>query len=221
MVMSTLWSRSRVEMRTAWLEVHGTGACSGREYHSVRERRPRENTPPSPTGTHTHARSGQHANIHPCSVCVSISHLFTPTCFPSRCPSPHLMSLGCPPAPSSVTPVFSFPPLVHHLYTLPPPCIVYVRPRPCSVRTVCTVPLIDSINGQKFTIEPQGGGDENGFARGAWDWSMLWKRVPLGAREKKLRKTETEPYRYRKNPRLLTNRGGINTKTNTTKTNRD
>lgn len=64
------------------------------------------------------------------------------------------------------------------------------------VRTVCTVPLIDSINGQKYTMEPQGGGDNNGFARGAWDWSMLWKRVPLGDREKKRRKTETEPYRY-------------------------
>ncbi|XP_022612949.1 N-acetylgalactosaminyltransferase 7 [Seriola dumerili] len=62
-------------------------------------------------------------------------------------------------------------------------------------RTVCTVPLIDSIHGQKFTIEPQGGGDQDGFARGAWDWSMLWKRVPLGDREKALRKTHTEPYR--------------------------
>ncbi|XP_014854386.1 PREDICTED: N-acetylgalactosaminyltransferase 7 isoform X2 [Poecilia mexicana] len=62
-------------------------------------------------------------------------------------------------------------------------------------RTVCTVPLIDSIHGQRFNIEPQGGGDENGFARGAWDWSMLWKRVPLGDREKNLRKTVTEPYR--------------------------
>ncbi|XP_054634314.1 N-acetylgalactosaminyltransferase 7 isoform X1 [Dunckerocampus dactyliophorus] len=62
-------------------------------------------------------------------------------------------------------------------------------------RTVCTVPLIDSIHGEKFTIEPQGGGDEDGFARGAWDWSMLWKRVPLNDREKKQRKTRTEPYR--------------------------
>ncbi|XP_061580431.1 N-acetylgalactosaminyltransferase 7 isoform X1 [Cololabis saira] len=62
-------------------------------------------------------------------------------------------------------------------------------------RTVCTVPLIDSIHGQRFTIESQGGGDNNGFARGAWDWSMLWKRVPLGDREKKLRQTLTEPYR--------------------------
>ncbi|KAI4833190.1 hypothetical protein KUCAC02_016104 [Chaenocephalus aceratus] len=62
-------------------------------------------------------------------------------------------------------------------------------------RTVSTVPLIDSINGQSYTMETQGGGDEDGFARGAWDWSMLWKRVPLGDKEKKLRKTRTEPYR--------------------------
>ncbi|KAK5866660.1 hypothetical protein PBY51_020832 [Eleginops maclovinus] len=62
-------------------------------------------------------------------------------------------------------------------------------------RTVCTVPLIDSIHGERYTMEPQGGGDQDGFARGAWDWSMLWKRVPLGDREKKLRKTHTEPYR--------------------------
>uniref|UniRef100_A0A3P8QIF3 Polypeptide N-acetylgalactosaminyltransferase n=1 Tax=Astatotilapia calliptera TaxID=8154 RepID=A0A3P8QIF3_ASTCA len=62
-------------------------------------------------------------------------------------------------------------------------------------RTVCTVPLIDSVHGETFTFEPQGGGDSNGFARGAWDWSMLWKRIPLGAREHKLRKTQTEPYR--------------------------
>ncbi|KAG8014991.1 N-acetylgalactosaminyltransferase 7 [Nibea albiflora] len=62
-------------------------------------------------------------------------------------------------------------------------------------RTVCTVPLIDSIHGQKFTMEPQGGGDNDGFARGAWDWSMLWKRIPLGEKEKKLRKYQTEPYR--------------------------
>lgn len=62
-------------------------------------------------------------------------------------------------------------------------------------RTVCTVPLIDSINGKTYTIEPQGGGDEDGFARGAWDWSMLWKRVPLGGKEKQKRLTRTEPYR--------------------------
>uniref|UniRef100_A0A8C7QHP1 Polypeptide N-acetylgalactosaminyltransferase n=1 Tax=Oncorhynchus mykiss TaxID=8022 RepID=A0A8C7QHP1_ONCMY len=62
-------------------------------------------------------------------------------------------------------------------------------------RTVCTVPLIDSIEGQTFHIDPQGGGDEDGFARGAWDWSMLWKRVPLSSREKEKRLTKTEPYR--------------------------
>ncbi|XP_061736869.1 N-acetylgalactosaminyltransferase 7 isoform X1 [Nerophis ophidion] len=62
-------------------------------------------------------------------------------------------------------------------------------------RTVCTVPLIDSIHGEKYTIEPQGGGDEDGYARGAWDWSMLWKRVPLNDKEKRQRKTRTEPYR--------------------------
>ncbi|XP_035645218.2 N-acetylgalactosaminyltransferase 7-like isoform X1 [Oncorhynchus keta] len=62
-------------------------------------------------------------------------------------------------------------------------------------RTVCTVPLIDSIEGQTFRVDPQGGGDEDGFARGAWDWSMLWKRVPLTSREKEKRLTKTEPYR--------------------------
>lgn len=69
---------------------------------------------------------------------------------------------------------------------------------PCALRarrTTCTVPLIDVIDGNTFKIVPQGGGDEDGFARGAWDWSMLWKRVPLTKREKESRKTKTEPYR--------------------------
>ncbi|XP_078252988.1 N-acetylgalactosaminyltransferase 7 isoform X1 [Rhinoraja longicauda] len=61
-------------------------------------------------------------------------------------------------------------------------------------RTSCTVPLIDAINGNTYVISPQGGGDEDGFARGAWDWSMLWKRVPLSKREKERRKHKTEPY---------------------------
>lgn len=61
-------------------------------------------------------------------------------------------------------------------------------------RTSCTVPLIDAINGNTYVIAPQGGGDEDGFARGAWDWSMLWKRVPLSKREKERRKHKTEPY---------------------------
>ncbi|XP_066574221.1 N-acetylgalactosaminyltransferase 7 isoform X2 [Amia ocellicauda] len=62
-------------------------------------------------------------------------------------------------------------------------------------RTVCTVPLIDYIDGNDYTIEPQQGGDEDGFARGAWDWSLLWKRVPLNSKEKAKRKHKSEPYR--------------------------
>uniref|UniRef100_A0A671KLK6 Polypeptide N-acetylgalactosaminyltransferase n=1 Tax=Sinocyclocheilus anshuiensis TaxID=1608454 RepID=A0A671KLK6_9TELE len=63
------------------------------------------------------------------------------------------------------------------------------------ILTVCTVPLIDYIDGNDYTIEPQQGGDEDGLARGAWDWSLLWKRVPLSSREKAKRKHKTEPYR--------------------------
>ncbi|XP_074554714.1 N-acetylgalactosaminyltransferase 7-like [Halichoeres trimaculatus] len=62
-------------------------------------------------------------------------------------------------------------------------------------RTVCTVPLVDVISGHDYRIESQGGGDKDNFARGAWDWSMTWKRIPLTDREKQLRKTRTEPYR--------------------------
>ncbi|XP_029294523.1 N-acetylgalactosaminyltransferase 7 isoform X1 [Cottoperca gobio] len=62
-------------------------------------------------------------------------------------------------------------------------------------RTVCTVPLIDYIDGNEYTMEPQQGGDEDGLARGAWDWSLLWKRVPLSQREKDKRKHTTQPYR--------------------------
>ncbi|XP_073433512.1 N-acetylgalactosaminyltransferase 7 isoform X3 [Dendrobates tinctorius] len=62
-------------------------------------------------------------------------------------------------------------------------------------RTACTVPLIDVIDGNTYHLIPQGGGDEDGYARGAWDWSMLWKRVPLTQKEKDMRKTKSEPYR--------------------------
>uniref|UniRef100_A0A3B4TSU9 Polypeptide N-acetylgalactosaminyltransferase n=1 Tax=Seriola dumerili TaxID=41447 RepID=A0A3B4TSU9_SERDU len=62
-------------------------------------------------------------------------------------------------------------------------------------RTVCTVPLIDYIDGNEYSMEPQQGGDEDGLARGAWDWSLLWKRVPLSQREKAKRKYTTQPYR--------------------------
>ena len=189
-------------MRTVWLEEHGIGACSGREYHLARERRPRENIPPSPTGTHTHTHthSSQHANNHPFSVCVSISHPFIPPVLSSALsrsvsntpPHVFVFSLALPS-------VFAY--CFSCMYTIPtnlPPMYLVAWSHPYSVRTVCTVPLIDSIHGQKFTIEPQGGGDQDGFARGAWDWSMLWKRVPLGDREKRQRKSRTEPYRYRK-----------------------
>ena len=41
----------------------------------------------------------------------------------------------------------------------------------------------------------QAGGDENGMARGAWDWNLDWKRIPLNDREKARRKYISEPYR--------------------------
>ena len=49
---------------------------------------------------------------------------------------------------------------------------------------VCTVPMVDSIDGNTYVFEPQQGGDENNLARGAWDWNFDWKRIPLNAREK-------------------------------------
>lgn len=185
-------------MRTAWLEEHGIGACSGRGSHLARERRPRDNIPRSPTGTHCTARM----LTHPCSVCVSIA---LPSILPvlsSTVSHSIMVLLTSPPCvfvsllPLSVFAVFVFFVVVFccvHLF----PCVCCVRAPHHYARTVCTVPLIDSIHGQKFTIEAQGGGDMDGFARGAWDWSMLWKRVPLGDREKNLRKSRTEPYRYR------------------------
>lgn len=132
MVMSTLWSPSRVEMRTAWLEVLGTGACSGREYRSARERRLRENTPPSPTGTHTHA------------LAVASMLTFIPVLFvsPSPISSPPPVSrpgvrhpASCPSGVVRYTcPLLS--PLVHHLYTPPP-----------SVYCICTAPPLLCQNG--------------------------------------------------------------------------
>lgn len=60
---------------------------------------------------------------------------------------------------------------------------------------MCTVPLIDYIDGNEYTMEAQQGGDEDGLARGAWDWSLLWKRVPLSQRERAQRTHTTQPYR--------------------------
>nr|CAB3248256.1 N-acetylgalactosaminyltransferase 7-like [Phallusia mammillata] len=59
----------------------------------------------------------------------------------------------------------------------------------------CTVPLIDVIDGNKYTFTEQAGGDSDGLARGAWDWSFSWKRIPLTKKEKARRKHLTEPYR--------------------------
>ena len=49
---------------------------------------------------------------------------------------------------------------------------------------ISTVPLVDAIDGDTYVFSPQAGGDENGFARGAWDWDLLWKRIPLTKRER-------------------------------------
>ena len=46
------------------------------------------------------------------------------------------------------------------------------------------MPLVDAIDGDTYVFSPQAGGDENGFARGAWDWDLLWKRIPLTKRER-------------------------------------
>lgn len=207
-------------MKTVWLEEHGTGVCSGSGYHLVTERKRRENTPLNPIGTHSHVipqasnsnvvfcvhlpppttplsihLSGQSACLHNLSSCCAwplpLKPLIMFECFPLFIPIVHITF------PSTT---FTPPPPSHPMIFLPLPRFLPQHP-PCalqtsSTRTVCTVPLIDSIHGQTFTIEPQGGGDQDGLARGAWDWSMLWKRIPLGDREKKLRNSRTEPYRY-------------------------
>ena len=59
---------------------------------------------------------------------------------------------------------------------------------------VSTVPFIDSINGHDFSFSSQGGGDAYGRARGAWDWSMIWKRVAVKKQESIKHTRVTEPY---------------------------
>uniref|UniRef100_H2YPR0 Polypeptide N-acetylgalactosaminyltransferase n=1 Tax=Ciona savignyi TaxID=51511 RepID=H2YPR0_CIOSA len=59
----------------------------------------------------------------------------------------------------------------------------------------CTVPLIDVIDGNKYTFTEQAGGDENGLARGAWDWSLQWKRIPITKKEKARKSRMSDPYR--------------------------
>jgi len=60
---------------------------------------------------------------------------------------------------------------------------------------ISTVPLVDAIDGDTYVFSPQAGGDENGFARGAWDWDLLWKRIPLTKRERARQTHTTSPYR--------------------------
>ena len=60
---------------------------------------------------------------------------------------------------------------------------------------ISTVPLVDAIDGDTYVFSPQAGGDENGHARGAWDWDLLWKRIPLTKRERARQTHVTEPYR--------------------------
>ena len=124
MVMSTLWSHSRVEMRTAWLEEPGIGACSGREFLLARERRTRENTPRSPTGTHSML------TLIPLCLCL---HL------PSPIPLSHLSSPPlCLPLSWSLKPhrhfCASLPVFLSFMYTiptpLPPMCLECMAPSP-------------------------------------------------------------------------------------------
>lgn len=166
-------SLSREGTRTAWREEPGTGACCGKEFHSAARRSGRESKRPSLIGKHGWRSAW---SLKPLS-------LFCVVWFPPLscgCDCVWLLN-GCMFA-WIVSPSLPYP------STIPPSSIA-------AVRTVCTVPLIDSISGETYTIDPQGGGDEDGFARGAWDWSMLWKRVPLSNREKDMRLTKTEPYR--------------------------
>ncbi|CBY34413.1 unnamed protein product [Oikopleura dioica] len=60
---------------------------------------------------------------------------------------------------------------------------------------ICTVPMVDAIDGATYVFTPQAGGDENNFARGAWDWDLLWKRIPLNDRERARQEHMTSPYR--------------------------
>lgn len=46
-------------------------------------------------------------------------------------------------------------------------------------KRISTAPLIDSIHGEYFTFSPQAGGDKHNHARGAWNWRLDWKRLPL------------------------------------------
>jgi len=57
-----------------------------------------------------------------------------------------------------------------------------------------TVPLIDVIDGNRFTFTGQAGGDSNGRAQGGWEWNFLWKRYPLPKKESDKLGDKSEPY---------------------------
>jgi len=59
---------------------------------------------------------------------------------------------------------------------------------------ISTVPMIDGIDGNKYTFTSQGGGDRYGRATGAWDWSFLWKRIELPKKEGLKLSSTVEPF---------------------------
>lgn len=161
-------NHSKVGMRMVLPEGPGIGAYCGNVYHWTVVKRPEECIKLSLIGNHSWIYS----------LLVSIASLrpIISPFFPCNRLHPTLIPIIC----------WRMDPCTH-------PFRLHQRYWQCR-RTSCTVPLIDAINGNTYVIAPQGGGDEDGFARGAWDWSMLWKRVPLSKREKERRKHKTEPY---------------------------
>lgn len=59
---------------------------------------------------------------------------------------------------------------------------------------VSTVPLIDVVDGQRYTFTGQAGGDRFNRAQGGWEWNFLWKRYPLPKTEGEKLKHDSEMY---------------------------
>ncbi|XP_070578286.1 N-acetylgalactosaminyltransferase 7-like [Ptychodera flava] len=57
-------------------------------------------------------------------------------------------------------------------------------------RTTVACPTVDSIDSDTFAYGPQ----LDGICRGAFDWELYYKRIPIGEVETKRRKHESEPY---------------------------
>lgn len=197
----------------AWLEEHGIGACSGREYHLARERRPRENTPPCPTGTHTAA-----------SMLILIPVLFVS---PSPIPSPHLSSTV-----SGSVLVSDIPPhgvvtgtavriclflssflLVHHPYT--PPHVFFMHgPTPTlserCVRCLSSTPSMARSSPSSPRVEETRSASLEEPGIGACSGrEFLWETEKKTSEKLRLSHIGTE------NQCLLANLDSINTKTNT------